>query len=120
MFDRLGVFAGSFDAERRRRGRRPATASRPGTCSTRSPSLVAKSMVVADERRRRRTRYQLLETLRAYARERLDEAGEADAWRRRHAEHYARSPRRPAPRWSAPTSSRGGPRHQELDNLRAP
>ena len=35
------------------------------------------------------TRYQLLETLRQYARERLDERGDADTWRRRHAEHYA-------------------------------
>ena len=35
------------------------------------------------------TRYHLLETLRQYAREQLDETGAADDWRRRHAEHYA-------------------------------
>ena len=35
------------------------------------------------------SRYQLLETLRAYARERLEEGGEADDVRRRHAGHYA-------------------------------
>jgi tetratricopeptide (TPR) repeat protein len=34
-------------------------------------------------------RYAMLETLRQYARERLDETGDADRWRRRHAEHYA-------------------------------
>jgi tetratricopeptide (TPR) repeat protein len=35
------------------------------------------------------TRYQMLETLGEYARERLDEHGDTDQWRRRHAEHYA-------------------------------
>ena len=29
------------------------------------------------------TRYQMLEPIRAYARERLDESGESDVWRRR-------------------------------------
>jgi tetratricopeptide (TPR) repeat protein len=35
------------------------------------------------------TRYRLLETMRQYARERLDAAGESDRSRRRHAEYYA-------------------------------
>ena len=35
------------------------------------------------------TRYRLLETLRQYALERLDESSDLDTWRRRHAEHYA-------------------------------
>ena len=51
--------------------------------------LVAKSMVVAEATDDGTTRYQMLETLRQYARERLDETGDADDWRRRHAEHYA-------------------------------
>ena len=46
-------------------------------------------MVIADEARDGTTRYRLLETLRQYARDRLDDTGDADAWRRRHAEHYA-------------------------------
>jgi hypothetical protein len=52
-------------------------------------SLVAKSMLVADRAPSGSTRYQMLETLRQYARERLDSAGTADACRRRHAQHYA-------------------------------
>ena len=36
-----------------------------------------------------RTRYQLLETLRQYGRERLHEHGDTDRWRRRHARHFA-------------------------------
>jgi ATP/maltotriose-dependent transcriptional regulator MalT len=51
--------------------------------------LVAKSMVVAEPGDGEHTRYQLLETLRQYGRERLDEDGETDRWRRRHAEYFA-------------------------------
>jgi hypothetical protein len=50
--------------------------------------LVDKSLVLADDRGGV-TRYRLLETIRQYAQERLEEAGEANVLRRRHAEHYA-------------------------------
>ena len=50
--------------------------------------LVARSMVVADESDAT-TRYRLLETMRQYARERLDGSGEGDALRHRHAAYYA-------------------------------
>ena len=53
-----------------------ATASSAATCSTRSTSLVAKSMVVAERTDDGTTRYHLLETLRQYAREQLDETGD--------------------------------------------
>ena len=46
--------------------------------------LVERSLVVADQRGEE-TRYRLLETVRQYAAERLEEAGEADATRRAHA-----------------------------------
>ena len=46
--------------------------------------LVEKSLVAADEGGRER-RYRLLETVRLYARERLDEAGETAALAERHA-----------------------------------
>jgi predicted ATPase/DNA-binding winged helix-turn-helix (wHTH) protein len=49
-------------------------------------SLVDKSLVVADPARET-LRYSLLETTRAYAQQKLAEAGEASAYRRRHAEH---------------------------------
>jgi tetratricopeptide (TPR) repeat protein len=51
--------------------------------------LVAKSMVVAEPGAGEHTRYQLLETLRQYGRERLDEDRETDRWRRRHALYFA-------------------------------
>ncbi len=51
--------------------------------------LVDKSLVVAD-RESHGTRYRLLETIRQYALERLDESGATDAIRRRHAQWCAR------------------------------
>jgi hypothetical protein len=51
-------------------------------------SLVARSLVVAEEHGLK-TRYRLLETIRQYGEERLDEAGETELWRARHADYYA-------------------------------
>jgi hypothetical protein len=50
--------------------------------------LVDKSLVLAEDRGDA-TRYRLLETIRQYAEERLEAAGEAELVRRRHAEYYA-------------------------------
>ena len=49
--------------------------------------LVAASLVVADDDRGA-MRYRLFETVRQYAAGRLDEAGERDQVRRRHAAYY--------------------------------
>jgi hypothetical protein len=48
-------------------------------------------MLTADDATAGATRYRLLETMRQYALDRLDERAEADRWRRRHAAHYAAS-----------------------------
>jgi predicted ATPase/class 3 adenylate cyclase len=87
VFDRLGVFAGGFDVA-------AATGVVAGSgieswgVLDALLGLVAKSMVMADEAAGDTTRYEMLETLRAYAREQLEEAGTADEWRRRHAEYF--------------------------------
>jgi hypothetical protein len=52
--------------------------------------LAAKSMVVLDDGPDGTTRFRLLETLRQYALERLDETSNVEDYRRRYAEHYAR------------------------------
>jgi tetratricopeptide (TPR) repeat protein len=86
VFDRLGVFAASFDAS-------AAEAVVAGgelegwDVISALASLVTKSMLIDEEGAEGKTRYAMLETLRAYARERLEGSGEADAWRRRHAQH---------------------------------
>ena len=62
----------------------------------------------------------MLETLRAYARERLDESGSTDRWRRRHAEHFADFAEIAGPELEGADELVWRPRlHDELDNLRA-
>jgi hypothetical protein len=56
-------------------------------------ALVARSLVVAEEHGPQ-TRYRLLETIRQYGEQRLDQAGEAERWRARHASYYAGVPQR--------------------------
>ncbi|HEV8278540.1 MAG TPA: hypothetical protein VGQ26_22975 [Streptosporangiaceae bacterium] len=56
-------------------------------------ALVARSLVVAEEHGLE-TRYRLLETIRQYGEQRLDQAGEAERWRARHASYYAGVPQR--------------------------
>jgi hypothetical protein len=88
VFDRLAVFSGGFTLA-------AATAVVSGDgieawdVVDALGGLAAKSMVVAEPVAGEHTRYQLLETLRQYGRERLDGAGDTDRWRRRHGHHFA-------------------------------
>ena len=51
-------------------------------------NLVEKSLVVAEETEKGEARYRLLEPVRQYALQKLEESGEAEAVRRRHAEFF--------------------------------
>ena len=64
----------------------------PGAVFELLASLVARSLVVAEESGPQ-SRYRLLETIRHYGEERLDQAGETERWRARHAGYYAGFPR---------------------------
>ncbi len=85
-FNRLAAFAGGFTLEAAEAVLSGEGIERDEVLDLLS-SLVARSMVAADESAGE-TRYRLHETMRQYARERLDAVGEADAVRRRHAEYY--------------------------------
>jgi predicted ATPase/DNA-binding SARP family transcriptional activator len=86
LFTRLSLFAGGFDL-----------AAAHGVCADPGHTeedtldllvgLVDKSMVIAGTGPGR-SRYLVLETLRAYGREHLDEAGLTDRFARRHAAHF--------------------------------
>ncbi len=118
-FDRLGAFAGGFDAAM------AAAVVSGGGIETWDvldalTSLVAKSMIVLDDSADGEARYRMLETLRAYARERLDEREESDEWRRRHAAHFAEL----AEQWGPELRGRDEIAvrqrlHGDLDNVRA-
>jgi predicted ATPase/class 3 adenylate cyclase len=119
VFDRLGIFAGSFD-------HRAAQAVCAGDgveiwdVLDALSGLVAKSMVTAEEIDDGTMRYQLLETLRQYARERLDETGDIDRWRARHVAHYAEVAEETLEGITGPDEFVWRPRlAADLDNIRA-
>jgi non-specific serine/threonine protein kinase len=80
-FGRLSVFAGGFSLE-------AAEAVGEDDALDLLSRLVDKSLVVADASAAGAPRYRLLEPVRQYAREKLEEDGEAEEARRRHAGHY--------------------------------
>jgi predicted ATPase/class 3 adenylate cyclase len=86
LFDALGVFPAGFGADAV-----AAVASGEGleawAVLDAGAGLVAKSMILADDSSGS-TRYQMLETIRTFARERLEQSGKLDDLFRRHAEHY--------------------------------
>lgn len=82
---RLAVFSGTFDLD---------AVSEVCVDRTERPaldlvgSLVEKSLVVSESLTGTVTRYRLLETVRAYAEAKLVEAGEVEATRSRHRDHF--------------------------------
>ena len=77
-------------------------------------------MLIADQNAEGSTRYQMLESLRHYARERLDATGMADTSRRLHAQHYAMVAVDIGATMKGPAEPAAGSRMGvELDNFRA-
>jgi predicted ATPase/DNA-binding XRE family transcriptional regulator len=119
VFDCLGVFAGSFDAA--------AVAS---VASARDlqrwdivdslMALVDQSMVAEEEGPEQTSRYRLLDTMQAYARQRLAATGELHRMRHRHAAHYAAFAEQAGPELLGPRQLEWQRRiGAELDNLQA-
>jgi tetratricopeptide (TPR) repeat protein len=118
LLNRLGVFAGGFTLDA------AESVAAGGELESFDVldglgQLVDKSLVVADATRLG-TRYRLLETIRQYALERLDNAGETDATRRRHAEWFADFVSRASAGMRGPDESVWWGRFQvDFDNIRA-
>ena len=119
IFGRLAVFSGTFDA---------AAASEvvagdgveAWDVREALAALVAKSLIVREETAEGTTRYQMLETLRQYAREQLDALGTADSWRLRHAHYFMTFAETTAPLLLGADEIVWRPRvGDEIDNLRA-
>ncbi len=83
VFRCLGIFAGGFTLEAAESVAADADIT-DWDVATHLAALVSKSLVAAEPG----SRYRLLETQRAYALERLEQAGEGDRLHHRHAEWY--------------------------------
>jgi diguanylate cyclase (GGDEF)-like protein len=111
----LGAFAGGWQLD--------ALASvypADSDLAKRLDSLVDKNLVRAEPDGPDGLRYSMLETIRAYATERLTETGEADPAYRRHAEHYAGLAERAGAELMGPEQATWTGRvEREYQNLRA-
>ena len=112
LFDRLSVFVGSFDldaVEATCAGDRTDSVIYVGAIVDVLGDLVDKSMVIAS-RTGRGTRYRLLETLRQYGEERLDDRGETVDVRDAHLRHFVAVAVRLGQRWDSPEQADAGDR----------
>ena len=119
VFNCLGVFPASFDAAG---AAAVAGAGDLGQWDILDAltALVGKSMVAEEEGADQTSRYRLLETMRAYARQQLAAAGGQDLVQRRHAEHYAAFAEQAGPGLLGPQQLSWQRQIQgELDNLQA-
>ncbi len=118
LFDRLSVFAGGFDLDAAEQVCADETIDEFDLADLLG-DLVDKSMVTA-ERHESTTRYRLLETLRQYGEERLDERDETAEFRARHATHYVGVAAHIGQQWSSPDQLDADRRFgREWDNIRS-
>jgi predicted ATPase len=107
LFARLAVFAGGATLD--------AAEAIAGADLVTIESLVDKSLV-----RHTGERFWMLETIRTYAIDRLEQTGEEDGIRRRHAEHYLALAEKDAPYLTGDATKRWLDRQEnENENLRA-
>jgi predicted ATPase/transcriptional regulator with XRE-family HTH domain len=118
VFDCLGVFPGSFDAAAAADIAAADGLQRWDILDSLT-SLVGKSLVAEEDGPGQTSRYRLLETMRAYARQHLA-AGELGRLQHRHAEHYAAFAERAGPEVVGPAQLEWQQRiRAERDNLQA-
>jgi predicted ATPase/DNA-binding CsgD family transcriptional regulator len=117
LFRRLAVFVGGFDLD----GAQSVGASsevESYQLLDQLSLLVDKSLVVADDTPNG-MRYQLLETVRQYAQEKLGESGEADHVRTRHRDYYTATANHIASQGLSGVDQLLGWVRAEIANLRA-
>ena len=119
LFSRLSVFAGGFTLEAAE-DVGPGGSVQANEVLGLLSGLVDKSLVVAQTTTDGRMRYGMLEPVRQYARERLEEGGEAQIVRRRHAKFFLRLAEEAQPGLKGPRPEVWLKRlEMEHDNLRA-
>jgi predicted ATPase/class 3 adenylate cyclase len=121
VFRRTGVFAGGCDLDALTAVAVAANDEGGGTDPLRlAAELLDVSLVTVTEGADGEPRVGMLETIREYALERLEQAGELDETRRRHAEYYAGFAERAQEQMFGPAQLAAlGQLEAEHDNLRA-
>ncbi len=123
VFDCLGVFPASFDASAAVAVAADITAAnglQRWDILDSLTTLVGKSLVAEEDGPGQTSRYRLLETMRAYARQQLAAAGELGQLQHRHAEHYAAFAEQAGPELLGPAQLDWQRRiRAERDNLQA-
>src|ERR687897_167523 len=99
LFGRLSVFAGGFALEAAEEVCGDGEAEKKDVLGLLS-RLVDQSLVIPDDGGK--ARFRMLETMRVYARERLEESGRADALQRRHATYFLELAERAEPQLRGP------------------
>ena len=119
LFGRLSAFAGGFTLEAAESVGAGGEIGGEDVLELLSV-LVDKSLVVAEESWESGVRYRLLEPVRQYAREKLEESGEAEVVGRRHAEFFLAFAEEAEPELNGPRQAEWLDRLEtEHDNLRA-
>jgi predicted ATPase len=115
LFRRLAVFAGGFDTDAAQ-----AVAVQSGENLEVAELLASlvRSSIAEHDRTSSRTRFRLLETIRSYAQERLQEAGEATSVSRAHAEWMVSLVGHPFEEWCTAGSGLYQRFEAERDNWR--
>ncbi len=114
LLRQLSVFAGGFDIE-------AALAVCPAASLELLAALTDRSLVIAESRAgHAEARYRLLETVRQFAAEHLDEAEEVELTRNRHRDYYLEMAETSEPQVTGPNAERWLARlRREEDNMRA-
>ncbi len=119
LFCRLSVFAGGWTLEAAEIVGAEGDTEQGDVFDVIS-RLVEKSLLVAETRGRGRVRYRMLEPIRQYSREKLEESGEAEEVRRRHASFFLALAEEAEPKLRGPEDVEWLERLEvEHDNMRA-
>jgi predicted ATPase len=111
LLRRLGIFVGGFTLEAAETIAAGGDVSPQAQVPDLLEQLIDKSLVTVkggSEDFESETRYGMLETIREYARERLDEAGETDQLRQRHRDYFIALAERAEPRLKGLGSNSNG------------
>ena len=120
LFRRLSVFAGGWTLKAAETVASGGDGVEEGEVLDLFSGLVEKSLMLAEEQKESGLRYRMLEPVKQYGREKLEEADESASVRRRHADFFLALAERVQPKLRGPEDKKWLDRlESEHDNMRA-